>query len=243
MDFLFGAFDTIGDDFELEDDYGEQHEESVEKDSESDMNESDSEDSDDSDDSNGHISPKLGLHAISLFRSLTRHEKKERFLMAFSEKIDRNSGKKERALQKMFKQVARVVDIQVKGRSVSAKSRMDTGADYNFITRDTVKRCGLDRTIKRNERSIALKLGDGTKTKVREKIELDWLFRQSDHIFQSTFFVLDDMPYDMIIGVGECVERGFITFNVPGKTFGALTSTLDSSKRFCQIRPLEEAVY
>ncbi|KAF2101099.1 hypothetical protein NA57DRAFT_55161 [Rhizodiscina lignyota] len=215
-------FDDFFDlDFDTDDDFDDgEDDESVSD------NSSDSDTSDTSSDGNGHISPMLGDAAGSFFKRMTIKEKKEQFLMAFSGNGNRSHSKRGRALRKMLRQVARIVNIQVGGKSRTAKSRMDTGADYNFVTRETLERCCLDHKTKLSRRAIPITLGDGTRITVRDKIELEWLFHNSDHVFQSTFFVIDEMPYDMIIGICECVKRGLITFNTPGKKFGSLTSTL-----------------
>ncbi|KAF2104710.1 hypothetical protein NA57DRAFT_51518 [Rhizodiscina lignyota] len=128
--------------------------------------------------------------------------------------------------------VARIAYVDVSDESKPAVARLDTGADYNFVLRVRLEEWGIHHQIAYPTASeIAVTLGDGTHTKVRGEITLNWHLRGGTHIWQSNFFILDTMPYDMIIGVRECVERKLISFNLPDPGFGALTSTLSKEEK------------
>lgn len=92
--------------------------------------------------------------------------------------------------------------------SQRAEALLDSGATHELISSRAVQRLGFTNRLRRPPSAQHQKVGYlGYSAPVLGAVHLTWQFVGKDAVYSQTFFVVDDLPFDVIIGDQTIRER------------------------------------
>jgi hypothetical protein len=107
-----------------------------------------------------------------------------------------------------------IIEIPREGgqEDMLAKALFDTGASRNVISEEKRRICAVRG--RKAPTPLKVKLGDGRLIKVQRYCRLDWAPRGFGKVMQSRFWILENPPYEVIIGRRDIFQHDIFTNNL-----------------------------